>query len=116
MSALDDILKKKYEEASPIERCLVLGFDGSVRLKLLEAAAEELVALQKENELLRGGAQLGPIVGAEVIRKQEVELAALRRVFEAARKYITIVNNFCEQPGDEEEWLAALAEYDKCVK
>jgi len=27
------------------------------------------------------------------------ELAALRRVFEAARKYITIVNNFCEQPG-----------------
>lgn len=42
------------------------------------------------------------------------ELAALRRAFDAARKYIAIVNNFCEQPGDEEEWLAALAEYDKC--
>ena len=51
---------------------------------------------------------------AEEVNKQEVELAALRRVFGAARKYITIVNNFCEQPGDEEEWLAALAEYDKC--
>lgn len=46
MSALDGILKKKYEEASPIERCLVLGFDGSVRLKLLEAAAVELAALE----------------------------------------------------------------------
>lgn len=76
--------------------------------------SEELAALRKENELLRGGAQLGPIVGAEVIRKQEVELAALRRAFAAACKYIDIVNNFCEQPGDEEEWIAARAEYDKC--
>ena len=50
----------------------------------------------------------------EYSRVTLAELAALRRVFEAARKYITIVNNFCEQPGDEEEWLAALAEYDKC--
>ena len=49
-----------------------------------------------------------------VAERAAEELAALRRVFEAARKYITIVNNFCEQPGDEEEWLAALAEYDKC--
>ena len=102
-----------------------MGFDGSVRLKLLEAAAEELVALQKENELLRGGAQLGPIVGAEVIRKQEVELAALRRVAEAARAFSigptieqkTIVDGktFVSLEVSEVERLAdAFAEYDKC--
>ena len=115
MSALDEIRKKKNHELDAIERLIIEAWeclDG--REWMSDDAAEELEALQKENELLRSGAQLGPIVGAEVIRKQEVELAALRRVFEAARKYITIVNNFCEQPGDEEEWLAALAEYDKC--
>ena len=114
MSALDEIRKKKNHELDAIERLIIEAWeclDG--REWMSDDAAEELEALRKENELLRSGAQLGPIVGAEVIRKQEVELAALRRVAEAASAVIDGEQMFgYPSPADMKKLEEALS----CVK
>jgi len=45
----------------------------------LAAAKKEVERLKAENEQLRRGAPLGPIIGAQTILEQEIELKKLRK-------------------------------------
>lgn len=76
MSALDVMLKKKYENATDIEKCLIMGFDGSVRLRLLEKAADELAELRRLIALLT----------AEPLHITRADIDAAKRILRKAEE------------------------------